>query len=125
MAKQMRSLPAAFVVAMVVSVVISAATPTPNCLCHDETTGLTGIDREDVVSGSDLPAGTLQLRPRLQGVAGRTHRAPGLHHAVMADHAPTLQVPPPRQIFIRACGRFWIDEPKLLTQAPPRGPPSV
>ena len=125
MAKQMRSFPAVFVVAMVVSVMTSAATPTPDCLFHHEATGLAGIDHEDVASSSDVPAGALQLRPRLQGVAGRTHRAPGLHHAVMADHAPTLQVPPPRQIFIRACGRFWIDEPKLLTQAPPRGPPSV
>ena len=125
MAKQMRSLPAAFVVAMVVSVVTSAATPTPDCLCHDETTGLTGIDRKDGVSSSDLPAGTPQLRPRLQGVAGRTHRAPGLRNAVMGDPSPTMRVPPPRQVSIRACGRSWIDDPKVLTQASPRGPPSV
>ena len=125
MAKQMRSFPAVFVVAMVVSVMTSAATPTPDRLCHDETTRLTGIDREDVASSSDVPAGARQLRPRLQGVAGRTHRAAGLRHAVMGGHAPTMQDPPPRQVSIRACGRVWIDDPKVLTLASPRGPPSV
>jgi hypothetical protein len=125
MAKPMRRFPAVFVVAMVVSVMTSAATPTQDCRCHDETTRLTSIDREDLVSNSDLPAGTLRLRPRLQGVAGKAHRATGLRYAVMGDHAPTLQVPPPRQISIHAYHRVWIDDAKVLTQASPRGPPSA
>jgi len=125
MAKQMRSFPAVFVVAMVASVMTSAATPTPDCLCHYGTPGLSGIDREDATSSSEVPAGTPQLRPRLQGVAGRTHRAPGLRHAVTGDHTPTMQGSPPRQISIRTCGRFGIEDPKVQTQLSPRGPPSV
>ena len=125
MAKQMRNFPAVFVVAMVASVMASAATPTADCLCHDETTRLTGIDREDVASNSDVPAGALQLRPRLQCIAGRTHRASGLRHAVLGDVAPTVKAPPPQTVSMRACGRVWIDDPSVLTQASPRGPPSV
>jgi hypothetical protein len=125
MAKSMRSFPAVFVVAVLVSAMTSAATPSPDCLCHHEATGLTGIDQEDTALSSDVPAGTLQLRPRLQGVAGRIHRATGMHPAVMGNRAPTMQVPPPRQISMRARGPGWIDDPKDLTQASPRGPPSV
>ena len=125
MAKQMRSFPAVFVFAMVVSVMTSAAAPTRDRLFHDESTEPTGTDREDVASSNDVPAEALQLRPRLHVVAGRAHRAPGLRHAVIGDSAPTMQVPPPRQIFIRACGRFWIDDLKVLTQTSPRGPPSA
>ena len=125
MARAMRSFPAVFVVAMVMSGMTSAATQTPDCLCHDEATGLTGTDREDVVSSSEVPAGTQQLRPRLQGVAGRVHRTTGMPLAVKGEPAPTMQALPPRQIAIRACGRSWIDDPKVLTQASPRGPPSV
>ena len=125
MAKQMCRFPAVFVVAMVVPVWTSAATLTPDFLFHDEASGLAGIDQEDLTSTSDVPAGALQFRPRLQGVAGRAQRAPGLRNAVMGDPSPTMQVPPARQVSIRACGRFWIDDPKVLTQASPRGPPSV
>ena len=125
MAKQMRSYPAVFVVAMVVSVMTSAATPTPDCPCHHEATGHVGIDLENVVSSSDVPAGTLQLRTRLQVGAGRIHRATGMRPAVTGDPTPTMQVPPLRQIPIRTNDRFWIDNPKVLTQASPRGPPSV
>jgi hypothetical protein len=125
MAKPTRSFPALFVAAVLVSAMTSAATPTPDCLFHHETTGLTGIDQEDAALSSDVPAGTLQLRPRLQGLVRRIPRATGMHSAAMGDSAQAMQVPPLRQIPIRVSGRFWIDDPKVLTQASPRGPPSV
>jgi len=125
MAKPMHSFTAIFVVAVLLSVMASAATPTPHCLCHHEAMGLSGFDQEDAALSSDVPDGTLPLRPRLQGVTGRIHRATGMDLAVVGDPAPMMQVPSARKITRHATGWFGIDDPKVLTQSSPRGPPSV
>jgi len=125
MAKPMRSFPAVFMVAVCLSVMASAVTPTLHCLRHHEAMGLSSFDQEDAALSSDIPDETLPLRPRLQGVAGRIHRTTGMDLAVVGDPAPRMQVPSARKITIYATGRFGIDDPKVLTQSSPRGPPSV
>jgi hypothetical protein len=125
MAKSMRSFPVVFVVAMLVSMMVSAATPTMDCSCRNETLGLAVIGHEDVASIHEIPAGALQFRPRLQGVAGRIHWAANAHHAVMGFPSPTMLVPRYRQFLLPDDRQSWIDDPGVLTHASPRGPPAV
>jgi hypothetical protein len=125
MAKPMRSYPSVFLVAMLAAAMVFAAVPTLESCCPNETSGLAVIGHSEVPAIDDVPAGAVQLRPRLQSVAGRIYRASVMHHAVMGDRAPTMQVSPPRRISMRTGGPAWIDDPSVLTQASPRGPPSV
>ena len=121
MAKSVRS----FVFALIVSVAAPAAAPKLDCLCHNEPAGLAVFDHVDVASDNDLPVGARRLLPGLRGVAARIYRAAGVRDAVLADHAPTLQVPPSRRLSMLANRRSWIDDAKVLTLGSPRGPPSV
>lgn len=125
MAKSTRSFPAFFVVALILSVAAAAATPTLDCVCHSEAAGLSVIDHADAASNNDLPVGARRLLPGLEGVAGRVHRAAGVYHWVLGDHVHAMRVPPPTRFSMPTSGRSWIDDPRVLTQASPRGPPSV
>ena len=124
-ARRLRCSLAFFVIALMGSAGVPAAAPSLDSLCHDETAGLAVIDHADVAPENELPVGTRRLLPGLHGVAGRTSRATGLRHAVMGDHAPTMQVPPPRRLSMPANRRSWIDDAKVLNHPSPRGPPSV
>jgi hypothetical protein len=123
--RQLRRSNAFFVIALMASVAAPAAAPSLDSFCHDETAGLAVVDHGGVASDNDLPVGVRRLLPGLQGVAGRTSRAAGVRHAVMGDHAPTMQVPPPGRLSMPANRRSSIDDAKVLTHQAPRGPPSV
>jgi hypothetical protein len=125
MAKSTRSFPALFVVALILSVAAAAATPTLDCVCHNETVGLSVIGHADAASNNDLPVGARRLLPGLESVAGRVPRAAGVYHAVPGDRVHAMLVPPPTRFSMPTSGRVWTDDPRVLTQASPRGPPSV
>ena len=123
--RQLHRFTALFGAALIVSVAAVAAMPMLDCCCHDETEGLSGIDHGEVASDNELPVGARRLLPGLQGIAARTYRASVARDAVIGDHAPTMQVPPPQRFSMPANRRSWIDDAFVLSSQSPRGPPSV
>ena len=128
MANPMRQLhpsTAFFAAALIVSVAAVAAMPMLDCYCHSKTAGLGGIDHGELASDNELPVGARRLLPNLEVVAARAHRAAGARDAVICDRVPTLKGPASRCFAMPDDLRPWIDDPDVLTDGSPRGPPSV
>ena len=124
--RQLRHFLAALATAWFVAMAAPEAAAMAETIRHD------GATEPDLASqGDSVPdrrdghGQALRLPSRFRGVAGRVHRPSCERHVAIVANGHASRDPLLRQRFMPASSPSRIDDPKILTLRPPRGPPSV